>query len=105
MLDEHPTLSRPSDARWGQFKPSQWGHFRPSFLPLAEQIHAALTHAPTGLTRTQLRDLFQRNLNGTHLEKALATLAHAGRATHQRVLTAGRPAELWTATPATAAPR
>jgi hypothetical protein len=55
--------------------------------PLAEQIHAALTHAPAGLTRTQLRDLFQRNLNGTHLAKALATLAHAGRASHQRVLT------------------
>lgn len=68
--------------------------------PLADQIHAALTHSPAGLTRTQLRDLFHRNRPGTRVEQALANLAHAGRATSQRVLTAGRPAELWTATPA-----
>ena len=70
--------------------------------PLADQIHAALAHSPDGLTRTQLRDLFHRNRPGTRVEQALATLAHAGRATNQRILTAGRPAELWTATPAPA---
>lgn len=32
------------------------------------------------------------------LEQALANLAAAGQATRQRTLTAGRPAELWTAT-------
>jgi hypothetical protein len=71
--------------------------------PLAEQIHTALLHAPAGLTRTQLRDLYHRNRPGTHVEQALSTLAHTGRATRQRVLTAGRPAELWTATPPAAA--
>ena len=70
--------------------------------PLADQIHAALTHSPDGLTRTQLRDLFHRNRPGTRVEQALANLAHAGQATSQRILTAGRPAELWTATPAPA---
>ena len=65
--------------------------------PLAEQIHAALTSHPDGLTRTQLRDLFHRNKPAAHLDQALDTLAHTGRATHTRTLTAGRPAERWTA--------
>ena len=68
--------------------------------PLAEQIHAALTSNPDGLTRTQLRDLFHRNKPAAHLDRALNTLAHTGRVTRKRILTAGRPAELWT----TAAP-
>lgn len=66
--------------------------------PLAEQIHAALARSPDGLTRTQIRDLCQRNLPAERLEQALHTLAAAGRAQRQRALTAGRPAELWTAT-------
>jgi len=64
--------------------------------PLAEQIHAALTSHPDGLTRTQLRDLFHRNQPAAHLDRALDTLAHTGRATRTRILTAGRPAERWT---------
>ena len=66
--------------------------------PLAQQIHAALEHAPDGLTRTQLRDLLHRNPAATQLDRALAALAEDGKATSQRILTAGRPAELWTAT-------
>jgi hypothetical protein len=66
--------------------------------PLAEQIHAALVRSPDGLTRTQIRDLCQRNLPAERLEQALANLAAAGRAERQRTLTAGRPAELWTTT-------
>jgi hypothetical protein len=65
--------------------------------PLAEQIHAALARSPDGLTRTQIRDLSQRNLPTERLDQALANLAAAGRAQRQRALTAGRPAELWTA--------
>jgi len=66
--------------------------------PLATDIHGALKHAASGLTRTQLRDLFHRNQPAARVDQALATLAAAGKATSQRVLTAGRPAELWTAT-------
>jgi hypothetical protein len=66
--------------------------------PLAEQIHAALQRSPGGLTRTQIRDLCQRNLPGDRVEQALSTLATAGRAQRQRTVTAGRPAELWTTT-------
>ena len=71
--------------------------------PLAEQIHAALARSPDGLTRTQIRDLCQRNLPTDKVEQALAALAAAGRAQQQRTPTNGRPAELWTATPAPSA--
>jgi hypothetical protein len=68
--------------------------------PLANQIHTALKHAlPDGLTRTQLRDLTHRNATTAQLDQALAALAHDGKLTSNRILTNGRPAELWTATP------
>ena len=75
-----------------------WALERTTGDPLARQIHTALCHAPDGLTRTQLRDLLHRNLTTTQLDQALAALAHDGKITSQRVLTAGRPAELWTTT-------
>jgi hypothetical protein len=65
--------------------------------PIAEHIHTALLHAPDGLTRTQLRDLLNRNVPVRRVEQALANLAAAGKADRQRILTTGRPAELWTA--------
>lgn len=66
--------------------------------PLAEQIHTALTRSTGGLTRTQIRDLCQRNIPADRVEQALAALTTAGRAHHRQTLTGGRPAELWTAT-------
>lgn len=65
--------------------------------PVAEQIHAALAASADGLTRTQLRDLFARNLSGTRIDAALATLGRTGRAQRRRLMTAGRPAEVWDA--------
>ena len=80
---------------------ASWALERTTGDPLAHQIHTALTHAlPGGLTRTQLRDLLHRNPTTSQLDHALAALAHDGKITSQRVLTAGRPAELWTATAA-----
>lgn len=78
---------------------ARWALGQATGDPLAEQIHAALMHAPDGLTRTQLRDLLNRNPDTHQLDRALATLAAHGKARPQRILTAGRPAELWTATP------
>ena len=68
--------------------------------PLAEQLHAALIRHPGGLTRTQLSDLLDRHQPSTRIQRALDALAAAGRADHAKILTAGRPAELWTAKPA-----
>jgi hypothetical protein len=67
--------------------------------PLAEQIHAALRAHPAGLTRSQISDVLQHNQPADQIQKALDTLALAGRATRAQIPTAGRPAELWTAAP------
>jgi hypothetical protein len=89
-------------ALWDYAKRSAtWALERTASDPLAQQIHAALQHAlPDGLTRTQLRDLHHRNPTTAQLDHALVSLAHEGKITSRRVLTAGRPAELWSATTA-----
>ena len=76
-----------------------WAINHTSGDPLAEQIHAALTRSPDGLTRTQLRDLLHRNHPAERVEQALHALASTGRATRHQTRTAGRPAEIWTAAP------
>ncbi len=67
--------------------------------PLAELIHAALLRSPDGLTRTQISQLLHRSLPVHQLQQALDTLAAAGHAHPTKITTAGRPAELWHATP------
>jgi hypothetical protein len=67
--------------------------------PLAEQLHAALIRHPDGLTRTQLSDLLDRHQPASRIQQALDALRAQGRARHTRILTAGRPAELWNAAP------
>jgi hypothetical protein len=66
--------------------------------PLAQQLHAALIRHPDGLTRTQLSDLLERHQPSSRIQQALDALASTGRARRTKILTAGRPAELWTAT-------
>lgn len=68
--------------------------------PLAEQIHAALTANPAGLTRSQISDTLNHNQPAGRLDTALQALHTAGRATVTQIATGGRPAQLWTATPA-----
>jgi hypothetical protein len=67
--------------------------------PLAEQIHAQLAGHPGGLTRSQISDTLQHNQPATAIQRALDTLLLAGRASRTQIPTAGRPAELWSATP------
>lgn len=86
-------------ALWGYAaRSAAWALGQATGDPLAEQLHAALVRSPDGLTRTQIRDLCQRNLPAQRIDQALSNLAAAGRAERQRTLTAGRPAELWTTT-------
>ncbi len=73
----------------------KWAFSSTSADPVAEQIAAALAGAPSGLTRTELRDLFGRNLPVGRIDAALVALAGIGRVERVRVRTAGRPAELW----------
>ena len=65
--------------------------------PLAERIHDALSAASRGLTRTEVRDLFSRNRPAAAVDEALRCLGRAGRARTERVMTGGRPAQVWTA--------
>lgn len=74
-----------------------WGVGTATADPIANQIQAALVASTDGLTRTQLRDLFGRNLSGTRIDSALSALGAAGTARCHRATTAGRPAEIWTA--------
>ncbi|MGI8712072.1 MAG: DUF3987 domain-containing protein [Solirubrobacteraceae bacterium] len=68
--------------------------------PLAEQIHAALQANLAGLTRSQISDTLKHNQPAGKLDHALRALQTAGRATVTQIPTGGRPAQLWTATPA-----
>ena len=67
--------------------------------PDADTILNALREAgDRGLTRTEIRDLFNRNRSGAQLDRALEYLEQTGRATRHPVpSTGGRPAEVWTA--------
>jgi hypothetical protein len=67
--------------------------------PLAEQLHTALARSPDGLTRTQLSDLLDRHQPASRIQQALDALLAQGRAHRKTILTNGRPAELWHATP------
>lgn len=71
--------------------------------PLAEQIHAALTAHPDGLTRSQLSQTLNHNQPAGEIDTALHALHAAGRATATHIKTGGRPAQLWTAAAAPSA--
>ena len=65
---------------------------------LAEQLHAALSASPGGMTRTQIQRLLSRNVPGDRIQAALDQLAASGRATATTdSKTVGRPAERWVA--------
>jgi hypothetical protein len=66
--------------------------------PLAEQIHAALTTNPAGLTRSQISQSLNHNQPAGQIDHALHALHTAGRVTATQIPTGGRPAQLWTAT-------
>jgi hypothetical protein len=71
--------------------------------PLAEQIHTALRQHPSGLTRSQISQTLKHNQAAGQIDHALHALHTAGRVAHTQIPTGGRPAQLWTATPATGA--
>ena len=64
--------------------------------PIADAILVALLQAgKTGMTRTEIRDLFGRNCSGERLGTALALLRNKGHARMETRITGGRPAETW----------
>jgi hypothetical protein len=66
---------------------------------LAEEILPALEEAPRGLTRTGVRDLFNRNRGGDEINAALSLLNARGLAEMRRERGASfNPVERWFAT-------
>lgn len=66
--------------------------------PVADEILRALRQAPSGLSRTALRDMFSRHLFGGRLGAGLDLLRSCGRAKMELRPTSGRWAEMWFAT-------
>lgn len=63
--------------------------------PDADAILRALRATPEGLTRTEISNLFGRNLSAARIDKALTTLYEQGRAHFASEPTGGRPLERW----------
>ena len=63
--------------------------------PLADEIYRALLEEPTRLTRSGIRDLFNRNRSSKDIGHALQSLAATGRVNVERRHERGRPAEIW----------
>ena len=65
--------------------------------PDADAILAALRAHRDGMTRTEIRDIFLRNLSAARIERALATLRKVNLASFEKLTTGGRPTEIWKA--------
>src|SRR5262249_3045032 len=65
--------------------------------PVADELLRVLRATPDGLTRTEIRDLFGRNLHAHEIGHALGLLLEAGLAAPSRPQTGerGRPEERW----------
>jgi hypothetical protein len=63
--------------------------------PVADEILRLLRSCPNGLTRTEIREYFQRNQSSDRIGRALGLLLQYRLARRQEVQTKGRPAERW----------
>ncbi len=64
--------------------------------PVADQLAEALRNAGgSGMSRTEIRDLFKRHKGADRIDRALASLLGAGRARRGSESTGGRPTERW----------
>ncbi len=64
---------------------------------LADAIYTALLGAESGLTKTQIRDLFQRNQSAHQINAALKLLIELGKVEVIEEKTEGRPREIYRA--------
>ena len=65
--------------------------------PVADEILRALRERPEGMTRNELRDLFDRHRSSDEIGRALAVLAAGNFVTRTKEATKGRPSERWSA--------
>ena len=64
---------------------------------LADEIWRAISEREGAVTRSEIRDLFDRNKTKTAIDAALSALSSAGRIERAVVAGRGRPAEVWSA--------
>ena len=67
---------------------------------VAGLIREALDASPDGLTRDQIRSLFQHHVRSERIDAALEQLTTLGTITSQKSRGRGRPSTLWSATEA-----
>jgi len=63
--------------------------------PAADRIVDALLKAPSGMTRTEISNLFGRHMSGNQIERALQHLKSHGHASPVEEITSGRSTERW----------
>jgi DNA replicative helicase MCM subunit Mcm2 (Cdc46/Mcm family) len=68
--------------------------------PIVERIREALDASPGGLTRDQIRGLFQHHVRSERIDAALEQLTTLGTITSRKSHGRGRPSTLWSATEA-----
>lgn len=66
--------------------------------PIADTIYAALATSPTGMSRTQIRDLFNRNQKASRIDVALRILIDTGLARTFRLESSSKPVEMYRTT-------
>ena len=64
---------------------------------IADTIYAALLGTEDGLTKTQIRDVFQRNVSANQINSALKLLIELGKIEAVKEITDGRPREIFIA--------
>ena len=62
---------------------------------VADEIWRAVAEAQGGITRSEIRDLFDRNKAKAEIDSALATLLASGRVARSVLPGRGRPTEIW----------
>jgi hypothetical protein len=88
-----------ASALWKYSEDSAWWIFGNAIGdPTADTILLALRRTPGGMTRTDIRDMFGRNLTQQKIELALNLLLTSGLVTRVMEETRGRPIERWMAT-------
>jgi hypothetical protein len=65
---------------------------------VADELLRLFRGCPSGMTRTEIRDYFQRHVSAGRIGKALGLLLQHHLARREQVETGGRPAERWYAT-------
>lgn len=65
--------------------------------PVADALFSELRKQPNGLTRTEIRDFFARNLKSHEIDRGLGVLAKQNLVRREDVHSGGRPVERWLA--------